>query len=267
MEETTRGRKLEGAYALRSNPGGFTVERNAGAKNNAIAHISYGLNGLGEGQTLGKEEAEASGYAPEAVTAAASTLAATKLSLPSFSLASFTPPPRPASALRSPLAPTSSSLPDNTSLDLSLFLLDHASVTESDELLIMLEARLEKESISVREEALKTASVHGRMPLHLAAMAGSVRVVELLLSYGADANAFSQNETPLHLSSNERVAKTLLVGGADPSIPHKQTKEVALHVAIRRRDICSVQTLLERPRHRRSINERDVDWTTLLHLA
>jgi ankyrin repeat protein len=57
----------------------------------------------------------------------------------------------------------------------------------------------------------------GQTPLHQAAAAGNVAVVERLLLAGADPNVsrFSSNETPLHDAVNLEVARLLVDHGAD----------------------------------------------------
>lgn len=60
-------------------------------------------------------------------------------------------------------------------------------------------------------------------PLHVAARHGHVRLVEVLLAGGADANALDANgATPLHHAARALKAKcvrTLIAGGANPQLP------------------------------------------------
>jgi ankyrin repeat protein len=62
---------------------------------------------------------------------------------------------------------------------------------------------------------------YDKEPLHIAAQYGQVKVVQLLLSAGADVKARDgNNDTPLHLAATREVAQVLLDHGADVNARH-----------------------------------------------
>lgn len=73
---------------------------------------------------------------------------------------------------------------------------------------------------------LSQADPEGKQPLHYAAMGGQTTLVEILLSKGADANAQDhEGRTPLHFSmigGAPSTVKALLAGGANPSLTDKE---------------------------------------------
>jgi ankyrin repeat protein len=60
-------------------------------------------------------------------------------------------------------------------------------------------------------------------PLHLAAVSGSSRMVKVLVEAGAPVDALSYcGDTPLHLAFYPQSAETLLMGGANPTLPNNK---------------------------------------------
>lgn len=76
----------------------------------------------------------------------------------------------------------------------------------------------------------------GWTPLHWAAQKGDMDVVKLLLSKGADVNAYHEKAgTPLHMavySGQAEVARLLIAGGADLNVVTKAKRESPLYLAI-----------------------------------
>lgn len=65
------------------------------------------------------------------------------------------------------------------------------------------------------------AEAFGRQPIHFAAMAGHVQILEYLLNKGADPNApDSRSWTPLHWAANNNSAKAV-----ESLIKHKAEKQ------------------------------------------
>ncbi|KAI2506407.1 myosin-kinesin ATPase superfamily-like protein [Fragilaria crotonensis] len=105
----------------------------------------------------------------------------------------------------------------------------------------------------------------GKSPLHIAASLANFALVQTLLDYGAAANCQDiDGNTPLHMCTNVDVTGLLLLTGmANPNIPNN-AGYCALHVAVSRLDIASVQFLL---RCHADVNVADdAHWLTPLHL-
>ena len=106
------------------------------------------------------------------------------------------------------------------------------------------------------------------LPLHLAAMKGSVRVFKKHLQAGADVNkrdGFS--ETPLHIAARagqRDIVQLLLESGADVN---SQTcnKETAIRIAISLQDPIILQKILAVPGA--EVDSKDDEVNTYLHLA
>lgn len=106
---------------------------------------------------------------------------------------------------------------------------------------------------------------HGRSAMHVATLCNATDIVEILLEHGAAANVQDvDGETPLHLAGSAYIIELLLSKGkANPNIPNLDGI-CALHLAVQRRDIHSVQTLL---RFNADVNTADnIRWFTSLHL-
>jgi len=106
---------------------------------------------------------------------------------------------------------------------------------------------------------------YGRTALHLAAISANEEVASTLVSKGAFANAQDEDgETPLHLSESATIAEFLLrKGGASPNVPNIDGI-TALHLAVQRRDLDLVRTLL---RYGADVNVQDnIRWFSALHL-
>jgi ankyrin repeat protein len=108
---------------------------------------------------------------------------------------------------------------------------------------------------------------NGQTPMHLAAVSGQERVVELLVTARADVNVVDDNGwTPLHLASfagNTRVAASLLADGANVNAKDNDGA-TPLHLAAAHDYPVLVGLLLE---HGAQVNARDVDGWQPLHLA
>lgn len=109
-------------------------------------------------------------------------------------------------------------------------------------------------------------SATGKSPLHMAVSSGKFALAKTLLEFGAAANCqdFDGN-TPLHVSpDSDTVGLLLEIGRANPSIPNNDGLS-ALHVAVGRLDVASVQLMLQ---HNADVNVADnSDWLTPLHLV
>jgi ankyrin repeat protein len=106
----------------------------------------------------------------------------------------------------------------------------------------------------------------GMSPLHLAVKTGRLHLVKTLLEFGAAANCQDPNgNTPLHISPSSEITALLLeVGRANPNMPDAEGR-CALHYAVRRLDIASVQHFV---RFKLEVNMADnTDWQTPLHWA
>jgi len=105
----------------------------------------------------------------------------------------------------------------------------------------------------------------GRTALHVASLASDLLMTRTLLAKGAVANAQDNDgETPLHLAESASMTTLLLKDGrANSNIPNIDGI-TALHLAVQRRDLDSVRTLLL---HNANVNSADnVRWFTPLHL-
>ncbi len=106
---------------------------------------------------------------------------------------------------------------------------------------------------------------HGRSAIHVATLCNVLEIVEILLQQGAAANVQDvDGETPLHLAGNASMIELLLKkGNANPNIPNLDGI-CSLHLAVQRRDIQSVKTLLL---FNADMNSADnIRWFTSLHL-
>jgi ankyrin repeat protein len=97
--------------------------------------------------------------------------------------------------------------------------------------------------------AANTLSDDGWTPLHLAAFFGHAKIVELLLSHGADVAARSRNSngnTPLHaaLAANHKMVAGILIGrGADVDAPDAAGWR-PLHLASANNNLDAMKTLI-----------------------
>eukprot|EP00977_Amphora_coffeiformis_P012271 scaffold3034_cov173-Amphora_coffeaeformis.AAC.7 len=106
---------------------------------------------------------------------------------------------------------------------------------------------------------------HGRTSLHHASICGDVGIASRLLDLGAIANAQDEDgETPLHLTESPAMTVLLLEKGrANANIPNIDGI-CAIHLAVQRRDLESVRTLLSSTAN---VNNADnIRWFTPLHL-
>lgn len=109
------------------------------------------------------------------------------------------------------------------------------------------------------------AGANGRTALHVAVHSSNLRIAKMLISSGAIVNAQDDDgETPLHFSVGAPMTTALLdEAHANPNIPNVDGI-VALHLAVRRRDVGSVRALLH---HNAQVNVADnIRWFTPLHL-
>jgi hypothetical protein len=103
------------------------------------------------------------------------------------------------------------------------------------------------------QDPSQTTAFHaafGTTPLHLAAFAGAIPAMELLLARGAVVDAVSRNKfrnTPLvvtTLTSQREAAALLLAKGADPNVPEDGGFR-ALHIAAEAGDAPMIRLLLD----------------------
>lgn len=84
-------------------------------------------------------------------------------------------------------------------------------------------------------EGLLETTSFGNTPLLIAAQEGYLDMLHLLLAYGADPHALSNNDqSALHLASSRgssEVAEVLLALGVDPNLPEAGTGYTALQIA------------------------------------
>ncbi|CAB9516200.1 Unconventional myosin [Seminavis robusta] len=105
----------------------------------------------------------------------------------------------------------------------------------------------------------------GRTALHVAVMSSNLLMTQTLLDKAAIANAQDNDgETPLHLAESASMTSLLVKNGrANPNIPNVDGI-CSLHLAVQRRDLDSVRSLLL---HNANVNSADnVRWFTPLHL-
>lgn len=106
---------------------------------------------------------------------------------------------------------------------------------------------------------------HARTSLHHASISGDVGIASRLLDLGAIANAQDEDgETPLHLAESPAMTVLLLEKGrGNANIPNIDGI-CAIHLAVQRRDLESVRTLLSSTAN---VNNADnIRWFTPLHL-
>ncbi len=102
------------------------------------------------------------------------------------------------------------------------------------------------------EQRLTGQPYNGRMLLHVAAAAGSLSMVELLLRLGADPNAYDGGKHgPLYSVSNQcsgagaaEIVRTLVRAGARVDARDGVTRATALHMAARRGNVAVAEALL-----------------------
>lgn len=107
----------------------------------------------------------------------------------------------------------------------------------------------------------------GRTPLHLAILSKNLTSAEFLLQNDSVACNTQDDEgnTPLHHAKDNAFVRLLLgAGGANPNIPNG-AGFCAIHVAVQRRDVESVKTLIS---YSANLNVADdAKWLTPLHLV
>jgi len=128
-------------------------------------------------------------------------------------------------------------------------------------------ARLLRENGADENEysgVVKTQDKWNTSPLHVASANGQLADARGLLENGADANVKgNDNETPLHCTSDEGVARIILHYGADPNAQNKFNR-TPLHEAMLRGCTKVVNVLLE---YGASLDSGDLYERTPLHLA
>lgn len=119
-----------------------------------------------------------------------------------------------------------------------------AATMGRDEILELLLER-DPEAVNIRAES-------GWTPLHLAAFGGHTAACAVLLSCGADPNAFDdEGKTPLHrcvTSGSDTASQVLLRGSADPNVPDR-FRAMPLHIACEEGFVLVAQALLEGNAH------------------
>lgn len=127
----------------------------------------------------------------------------------------------------------------------------------------------------IRCPALVNSMLRGKSALHIATKLGNLAEVNMLLSYGADVNISSQEdsfsykticETPLHIAAargDDKVIMALLSRNADVEI-YDQNHETALHLAIKNGHASTVNLLLEHGASATALAAQD---KTSLHIA
>jgi ankyrin repeat protein len=106
----------------------------------------------------------------------------------------------------------------------------------------------------------------GRTPLHLAALGCNLPSAQFLLDNDSVPNAQDNSgNTALHYAKVNQMVKLLLEeGGANPNIPNSRGF-CAIHLAVQRMDVKSVEYLLA---HNAHVNVADdTNWQTPLHLV
>lgn len=138
----------------------------------------------------------------------------------------------------------------------------HAAVRSND--LRLLEETLQRSS-EEPQVLINEGDEIGRTSLHVSVLTTNLPVTKMLLDKAAIANAQDNDgETPLHLAETSSMTELLLrEGRANSNIPNIDGI-CALHLAVQRRDLDSVRSLLL---HNANVNSADnVRWFTPLHL-
>ena len=98
-------------------------------------------------------------------------------------------------------------------------------------------------------EAVDLVDNIARTPLHMAAWAGNLSIVQLLMSNGATVDAAAlDNMTPLQFAAGNchaEVCSALLAEGADPNIANSKTGKTPLMSALNKLSLATVQALME----------------------
>ena len=106
-------------------------------------------------------------------------------------------------------------------------------------------------------------------PLHLATQLGNCEIIQLLLDFKADINAFQTWKSPLHVAiiQNDRKAtKILLKNGANPNLtsnPH-DLRFIPLHIGISIQHFDIVELLIA---YNADLNLKDHRGLTSMHMA